>query len=77
MSPAMAEKNFPFIVLNGPKLEDPGARRIIRKQAMKDVGNARRQRGNYGRVNKKQLPAFEDTGIPIRSTASSETSRDS
>lgn len=47
------DKDFPFIVLNGPKLNDPGARRIIRKQAMKDVGNARRRRGNYGKINQR------------------------
>lgn len=56
----MAEKDFPFIVLNGPKLNDPGARKVIRKQAMKDVGNARRKRGNYGKVNLRQMPVFEE-----------------
>ena len=73
----MAEKSFPFIVLNGPKLDDPGARRIIRKQAMKDVGNARRRRGNYGRVNMRQLPTFEATDVPIRYSVSSDSSRES
>ena len=64
----MAEKNFPFIVLNGPKLNDPGARRIIRKQAMKDVGNARRKRGDYGKVNLRQVPVFEETKTRNRTT---------
>ena len=73
----MAEKSFPFIVLNGPRLEDPGARRIIRKQAMKDVGNARKQRGNLGRANKKPLPVLEDTAVQIRPAASSDSSRES
>jgi hypothetical protein len=64
----MAEKNFPFIVLNGPKLNDPGARRIIRKQAMKDVGNARRKRGDYGKVNLRQVPVFEGTKTRMGTT---------
>ena len=75
----MAEKDFPFIVLNGPKLNDPGARKVIRKQAMKDVGNARRKRGNYGKVNLRQVPVFEEshtTNNPIR-TADSESSSES
>ena len=71
----MAEKDFPFIVLNGPKLNDPGARKVIRKQAMKDVGNARRKRGNYGKVNLRQVPAFENTtNIPIRTVDSTDSS---
>ena len=79
MSPATTEKSFPFIVVNGPKVEDPRARRIIRKQAMKDVGDARRRKGNYGRVNMRQAPVFEkpSTDIPIRSTVnSSDSSRE-
>lgn len=51
----MAEKNFPFVILDGPKVKDPQVRRMIRKQAMKDVGEARKQRGNYGRVNMRQV----------------------
>ena len=74
----MAEKDFPFIILNGPKLNDPGQRRVIRKQAMKDVGNARRKRGNYGKTNLRQVPAYEKqcrrTSIPIRQLDSSESS---
>lgn len=79
----MAQKDFPFIVLNGPKLDDPGARRIIRKQAMKDVGNARRKRGDYGKVNLRQVPVFEGrktcnktTDIPIRTLDSSGSSEE-
>ena len=68
MSPAMAKESFPFIVSSGPRLQtDPAVRTLIRKQAMKDVANARKKRGNYGRVNMRQLPIFEqDTDIPIR-----------
>jgi hypothetical protein len=62
----MAKKNFPFIVLSGPKVDDPKARRIIRKQAMKDVGEARKQRGCYGKVNMRQMPVFDDNGTNIR-----------
>jgi hypothetical protein len=78
----MADKDFPFIVLNGPKLNDPGARRLIRKQAMKDVGNARRKRGNYGKVNlRPSAVVFEETQsrsrateFPIRTLDSSDSS---
>lgn len=78
----MADKNFPFIVLNGPKLNDPGARKLIRKQAMKDVGNARRKRGNYGKVNlRPSAVVFEEdqrryraTTFPIRTLDSSDSS---
>ena len=77
MTPAVAGKNFPFIVLSGPKLDDPRARRIIRKQAMKDVGENRKRKGNYGRVNLRQLPVCEQTECPIRTvegTSSSDSS---
>lgn len=78
----MAQKDFPFIVLNGPRLDDPGARRLIRKQAMKDVGNARRKRGNYGKVNlRPSAVVFEEaqsrdraTAFPIRTLDSSDSS---
>jgi hypothetical protein len=33
-------------------------RKAIRKQAMRDVGLARRERGGYGRINRRQLPLF-------------------
>ncbi len=67
----MVQKDFPFIVLNGPKVDSPAARRIIRKQAMRDVGEARKKRGNYGRVNMRQVPIFDDgTSVPIRSVSS-------
>ncbi|KAM0723905.1 hypothetical protein Q7P37_000895 [Cladosporium fusiforme] len=38
--------DFPFIVSNGPKVpKDPALRTLIRKQAMRDVGIARKKRG--------------------------------
>lgn len=53
----MADKSFRFIVSDGPRVpEDPALRTLIRKQAMKDVGIARRKRGGYGRVNLRQQP---------------------
>ena len=33
-------------------------RKAIRKQAMRDIGLARREKGGYGRINKRQLPLF-------------------
>jgi hypothetical protein len=33
-------------------------RKAIRKQAMRDVGLARREKGGYGRINRRQLPLF-------------------
>jgi hypothetical protein len=67
----MAKESFPFIISSGPKLQtDPAVRTLIRKQAMKDVANARKKRGNYGRVNMRQLPLFEETDVQIRTVVS-------
>ena len=44
---------------------------------MKDVGTARKLRGNYGRVNRSQLPVPKDTDGQIRTAASSDSSRES
>lgn len=68
----MTATNFPFIVSNGPKLQnDPSIRATIRKQAMKDVGNARRRRGGSTRLNSKSSGAIATTDVPIRSPANS------
>ncbi len=79
--PKMPDNNFPFIVSHGPKLQnDPTIRTIIRKQAMKDVGHARRKRADCGisaRVNPKRLPTPDDTDDQIQSTASSDSGRES
>ncbi|KAK5115871.1 hypothetical protein LTR85_009465 [Meristemomyces frigidus] len=48
---------FPFIISEGPKVP-PDARTLIRKQAMKEVGLARRKRGNYGQTNRRQFPLY-------------------
>lgn len=58
----MAENGFHFINTTGPKVpKDPALRTLIRKQAMKDVGLARKKRGGYGRVNLRQPPSDVDT----------------
>ena len=73
----MTSNSFPFIVSNGPKLQnDPSIRAVIRKQAMKDVGNARRKRIKADRVDVTRL-SLEATDVPIRSAASSDSPRES
>jgi hypothetical protein len=66
----MTDGSFPFIVSNGPKVPRE-ARTTIRKQAMKDVGIARKKRGNYGRINLRQIPVYAEGSdgatVPIRS----------
>jgi hypothetical protein len=63
----MADNGFTFIVSNGPKVpKDPALRTLIRKQAMKDVGIARKKRGGYGRVNLRQKPVDGPTDAHIR-----------
>jgi hypothetical protein len=66
MAAKVPQKNFPFIVPNGPQISnDPEVRTTIRKQAMKDVGAARKRRGNNGRVNRVQYPVFDRrTDVP-------------
>ncbi len=52
---------FSFIEYDGPALtRDPAVRRLIRQRAMRDVAIARRQRGNYGQHNLRQMPLFVD-----------------
>jgi len=78
MSATMTDSSFQFVVSNGPQLsKDPAVRTLIRKQAMKDVGMARRKKGNYGRINMRQYPVFEDTSFPIRSPVGRGSSNDS
>lgn len=58
------DNSFPFIVSSGPKLQsDPEVRKMIRKQAMRDVGLARKRKGTFGKQNAGQLPR---TDVPIR-----------
>jgi hypothetical protein len=50
---------FSFVNYDGPKLpKDPGVRKLIRKQAMRDVAVDRRTRGGYGQHNLRQYPDF-------------------
>lgn len=75
MAASIAESSFPFIVSSGPRVpKDPAVRTLIRKQAMKDVGMARKRKGNYGRINLRQPPAFEETDVQEESVASSSES---
>lgn len=54
MHETMNDRNFQFIVSNGPKVPRE-AKTVIRKQAMKDVGIARKRKGNHSQVNPRQL----------------------
>ncbi|KAF7190186.1 hypothetical protein HII31_08517 [Pseudocercospora fuligena] len=66
-APAASGGSFPFVISHGPKRpEDPAVRTMIRRQAMKDVGLARRRRGNYGRANAGQSVSFDNTSSPKR-----------
>ncbi|KAI7090310.1 hypothetical protein KC356_g1731 [Hortaea werneckii] len=77
--------SFAFIISDGPKVPR-SARTTIRKQAMKDVGIARKKRGNYGRANRRQVlesvadasPLVDrdpgDVSLPCTGTASDDSS---
>ena len=53
---------FLFVNYDGPKLpKDPGVRKLIRKQAMRDVAVDRKTRGGYGKHNLRQYPNFRST----------------
>ncbi|KAI6893752.1 hypothetical protein KC318_g4298 [Hortaea werneckii] len=56
--------SFAFIVSDGPKVPR-SARTMIRKQAMKDVGIARKKRGNYGRANQRQVLGSMADASPV------------
>ena len=63
----MADNNFTFITSSGPKVpKDPALRTLIRKQAMRDVGIARKKRGGYGQVNLRQKLVHGHTDTQIR-----------
>jgi hypothetical protein len=63
----MADSGLTFIVSSGPRVpKDPALRTLIRKQAMKDVGIARKKRGGYGRVNLRQKVPEGNTDAQIR-----------
>lgn len=65
----MTDNGFHFINATGPKVpKDSALRTLIRKQAMKDVGIARKKRGGHGRVNLRQPPCDAYTSVRIRSS---------
>lgn len=71
MASSKTESNFPFIVSSGPKLQnDPQIRALIRKQAMRDVGIARKRKGGFGKQNVGQYPK---TDVPIRPVVSADS----
>lgn len=75
MSSTKTENNFPFIVSSGPKLQsDPSVRQLIRKQAMRDVGIARKRKGTYGKQNTGQLPKTDVQFRPVVSSSSGSNS---
>lgn len=50
---------FSFVNYDGPTLpEDPNVRKLIRRQAMRDVASDRKSRGGYGQSNLRQYPVF-------------------
>ncbi|KAK3615045.1 hypothetical protein LTR56_026835 [Elasticomyces elasticus] len=68
-----------FIISNGPKVPKE-ARTTIRKQAMRDIGLARKARGGYGRINVRQGVQYADShegSIPFRSAVGMTLSRSS
>ncbi|TKA79030.1 hypothetical protein B0A55_03153 [Friedmanniomyces simplex] len=76
MSATMTESIF--IISNGPKVPKE-ARTTIRKQAMRDVGIARKKKGSYGRINMRQMPEYaeatEAASVPFRSSVAMTLSR--
>ncbi|KAI6859995.1 hypothetical protein KC343_g4872 [Hortaea werneckii] len=65
--------SFAFIVSDGPKVPH-NARTIIRKQAMRDVGIARKKRGNYSRANRRQMPESMADASPVVGSDSGDVS---
>jgi hypothetical protein len=72
-------KPFLFIEESGDAPIPTATRRQIRRQAMHDVALARRERGDYGKRNMRQLPVFEnepvDAGVGSSSSRASESRR--
>jgi len=65
------QKGFIFIDQSnqGKVSTSKTTRRQIRKQAMRDAGQARRQRGGYGQHNLRQYPVYVGTGESNSSTS--------
>lgn len=64
-------KEFVFIDQSneGKVASSNATRRQIRKQAMRDAGLARKQRGGYGQHNLRQYPVFVSQGVSSNSTS--------
>jgi hypothetical protein len=70
----MADIQFQFVVSDGPQIsKDPALRTVIRKQAMRNVGNARKQRGSRGQAKARRplTPASTETTDASMRTANS------
>jgi len=65
------QKGFVFIdqSIDGKVSANKATRRQIRKQAMRDAGLARRQRGGYGQHNLRQYPVYVETGASSSSAS--------
>lgn len=58
------ESAFRFVNYDGTRLSsNPTVRRLIRRQAMRGVAAIRKERGNYGKINMRQLPICLCNGI--------------
>ncbi|KAK3075801.1 hypothetical protein LTS18_013984, partial [Coniosporium uncinatum] len=67
---ASSEPKFHFILQSGAKVpKDPAVRTMIRKQAMKDIGLARRRKGNNGQAGRRQQPSPVEQGETEQPTA--------
>lgn len=59
MKSKVNDTTFSFVEYTGPApTRDPAVQRLIRQRAMKGVAIARRQRGDYGKHNRRQMPLF-------------------
>ncbi|PKK41206.1 hypothetical protein CI102_14650 [Trichoderma harzianum] len=68
------EKEFTFVEYTDAKLPtDPAVRNVIRRHAMRNVAEARRQRDNYGKIGIKQPPKWILNTI-LKTSSSSQTS---
>jgi hypothetical protein len=55
---------FTFVNSSDPSRNpSPAVRTAIRRQAMRDIGAARKRSGNYGKRNLRQLPVFVDQAL--------------
>lgn len=70
------EKEFSFVEYTDAKLPtDPAVRNVIRRHAMRNVAETRRQRDNYGKIGIKQPPKWIlNTILKTSSSAQSSSS---